>query len=67
MTNAIAFMMHCRKHKLVNYVEDLAGGGDADEAWAGFSEILDLLAQLGLQVVEDKTCSPREIMVFLGI
>lgn len=67
MTNALAHMMHSRGHQLVNYIDDLASGGEPDEAWAGFNDLQALIPELGLSVADDKTCPPSERMVFLGI
>jgi hypothetical protein len=67
MTNAITYMMKRRNHDIINYVDDLAGCGEPDEAWSGFHHMQDLIARLGLTAAEDKTCEPSDYMVFLGI
>ncbi len=66
VTDAIRYIMSCAGHKIINYLDDLAGAGDLSECSASFNLLGTLLKNLGLDESVEKAVAPTTCMTFLG-
>ena len=67
VTNMISYIFKQKGHRVINYLDDLAGAAAPSVADSVFSELGSLLSKVGLEESLEKAASPSTKMVFLGI
>ncbi len=67
VTNLISHIFRKKGHRIVNYLDDLAGASEPPSAEVAFCELGELLSDSGLEESPEKAASPSTRMVFLGI
>ena len=66
-TNAIKYTMNQNNVQIENYIDDLVGAEEPNDALHAFSELRCLLSNLGLKEAVDKVCALSTKMEFIGI
>ena len=66
-TNAIKYITNQNNVQIENYIDDLVGAEEPNDALHAFSELRCLLSNLGLKEAVDKVCAPSTKMEFIGI
>ena len=55
-SDAIRFIMRSFGVKVVNYIDDVIACGNTHQAYSGHKKLLEVLAELGLDINEEKKC-----------
>ena len=67
VTGAVVYIYTKWGYFAINYLDDLGGVDDEQQAEKAFDTLRKLLTQFGLTEALNKCCPPTHIMVFLGI
>jgi hypothetical protein len=67
VSEAILHLSKSKGYPGVVYIDDLAGVGQGEQAWAGYKLVQENLQMLGIKESESKASPPSTVMKFLGI